>query len=327
MKLQKWLELLIAIMDKHPILSLCIPTNGAVEWILPVIESIYSQGYDNEKFEVVITDNGKDSHLPVHIAKMSYPNLRYKQTTDEGFLNLVSCLKEGKGLFCKMINHRSVMLPGSIADMVALVEKYKDTQPVIYCSDGNIKCETDFVECSNIDEFVRHLSYWCSWSAGIGFWHKDIPVIPNIQLNEMFPNASLLFEIRKESEYVIWNKKYEQMCDDSGKGGYNLFHTFGVVLLDIIKGLFDDGRISSEAFGIVKKDLLGFLTELYKSEVILPTKHTFILKDIKKNVEVYYGVGGYWQMIIKANFYAFYTCIVSIASKVLKPILASFNRK
>lgn len=314
-------------MDKQPVLSLCIPTNGAVEWILPVIESIYSQGYDNEKFEVVITDNGKNSQLPAHIVKMDYPNLRYMQTTDEGFLNLVSCLKEGKGLFCKMINHRSVMLPGSIAEMVTLVERYKDTQPIIYCSDGYIKSESDYVECSNIDDFVCQLSYWCSWSAGIGFWQKDIPIIPNIQLNEMFPNASLLFEIRKESEYVIWNKKYEQMCDDSGKGGYNLFHTFGVVLLDIIRGLSDGGRISHETFDVVKKDLFGFLTELYKSEVILPTKHTFILKDIKKSMKVYYGVGGYRKMVIRAYLSAFYSCKVSIASKVLKPILSSFNRK
>ncbi len=308
----------MVIMDKQPILSLCIPTNGAVEWILPVIESIYSQGYDNEKFEVVITDNGKDSNLPVHIVKMSYPNLRYKQTTDEGFLNLVSCLKEGKGLFCKMINHRSVMLPGSIADMVALVEKYKDTQPVIYCSDGNIKCETDLVECSNTDEFVRHLSYWCSWSAGIGFWQKDIPVIPNIKLNEMFPNASLLFEIRKDSEYVIWNRKYEQMCDDSGKGGYDLFHTFGVVLLDIIKGLLDSGRIRQRTFNIVKNDLYGFLTVLYKNEVILPTKHTFILKDVKKSMLVYYGTIGYYLMVIDAFLKVPRDLCFAVTKKVLK---------
>ena len=86
-------------MDNQPILSLCIPTNGAVECVLPVIESIYSQGYDDDKFEVVITDNGKDRQLPQHIAKMNYPNLYYRQTTDKGFLNLVTCLKEGKGLF------------------------------------------------------------------------------------------------------------------------------------------------------------------------------------------------------------------------------------
>lgn len=308
-------------MDKQPILSLCIPTNGAVKWILPVIESIYSQGYDNEKFEVVITDNGKDSQLPAHIAKMDYPNLRYKQTTDEGFLNLVSCLKEGRGLFCKMINHRSVMLPGSITDMVSLVEKYKDTQPVIYCSDGNIKSDGDYIECPDTDSFVRHLSYWCSWSAGIGFWQKDISNIPNIELNEMFPNTSLLFEIRKDSEYVIWNKKYEQMCDDSGKGGYDLFHTFGVVLLDIIKGLLNSGRIQQRTFGIVKNDLFVFLTTLYQNEIIMPTKHTFILKDIKKSMRMYYGNNGYYWMVVKAYMLVSYNCCVNRLKKAFKQLL------
>lgn len=276
-------------MDKQPILSLCIPTNGAVEWILPVIESIYSQGYDTDKFEVVITDNGKDSQLPSHIARMDYPNLRYKQTTDEGFLNLVTCLKEGKGLFCKMINHRSVMLPGSIADMVALVEKYKDSQPIIYCSDGNIKSAGDYVECPNTDVFVRHLSYWCSWSAGIGFWQKDIPQIPNIKLNEMFPNASLLFEIREETNYVIWNEKYEQMCDDSGKGGYNLFETFSVIFLDLLSELRRKNRISISTFIKVKKDLLVFLKTMYLYEVCMPSKHTYILENIPQSLDVYYG--------------------------------------
>jgi hypothetical protein len=286
-------------MNKQPILSLCIPTNGAVEWILPVIESIYSQGYDTDKFEVVITDNGKDSQLPVHIARMDYPNLCYKQTTDEGFLNLVSCLKEGNGLFCKMINHRSVMLPGSIADMVTLVEKYKDTQPIIYCSDGNLKSDGDYVECPNTDDFVRHLSYWCSWSAGVGFWQKDIPQISNIKLNEMFPNASLLFEIRNDSDYVIWNKKYEQMCDDSGKGGYDLFNTFGVVLLDILSDLRIKSRISSETFVSVKRDLYQFLCVLYRDEVLLPTKHTFIISQVAQNLDIYYGRYYYCKMVLK----------------------------
>ena len=126
-------------MDHQIILSLCIPTNGAVEWILPVIESIYAQEYDTSKFEVVITDNGKQSQLPSYIAKMNYPNLRYKQTDDEGFLNLVTCLKEGKGMFCKMINHRSKLLPGTIKTMIDLVLQYKESQPLIYCSDGALK--------------------------------------------------------------------------------------------------------------------------------------------------------------------------------------------
>ena len=311
-------------MDNQPILSLCIPTNGAVEWILPVIESIYSQGYDNEKFEVVITDNGKDSQLPEHIAKMDYPNLRYKQTTDEGFLNLVSCLKEGNGLFCKMINHRSVMLPGSIADMVALVDKYKDPQPIIYCSDGNVNGEC-VIECKNLDEFILNLSYWASWSAGIGFWRKDIGNIGSLELDKMFPNSSMLLNIRKESPYIIWNKKYEQMGDDAGKGGYDLYDTFAVHFLDIIKGLMDDKRISPKTFNKVKDDLFGFLTELYKNKTILPTKHTFILKDIRKSMKVYYGTFGYCRMIFNAYLMAIYDRLNLLRKKLLSMLPNLFS--
>ena len=291
-------------MDNQLLLSLCIPTNGAVEWVLPVIDSIYSQGYDNSKFEVVITDNGHDSQLPQHIAQLSYPNLRYKQTKDEGFLNLVTCLQEGKGLFCKMINHRSVMLPGSIADMIAMVEQYNNLQPIVYCANGNAKIKGDSLECTNTDAFVKNLSYWCSWSAGIGFWKKDLPNISSVKLNVMFPNASLLFGVRQESQYVIWNKKYMKMEDDAGKGGYDLFKTFGVILLDILNDLRIRERISDTTFIKVKKELFLFLKRLYTNEVIAPTVHTFIIQNVGKSIEVYYGKL-YYRLIVLDSLFRF----------------------
>ena len=286
-------------MDNQPILSLCIPTNGAVQWVLPVLDSIYNQKCDQSKFEVVITDNGKDSLLPEYIAKMEYPNLRYHQTTDDGFLNLVTCLKEGKGLFCKMINHRSVLLPNSILKFIDLIEKYKETQPVIYCPSGSSSVK-GIVECNDLDEFVNSLSYWCSWSAGIGFWQKDIPNFEGIILDDMFPNASLLFEVRKSSKYVIWNEPYMKMEDDSGKGGYDLFQTFGVRFLDLINVLRIHKRITQETFIKVKRDIYGFLSSLYVSEVLLPTKHTFIIGDVRQSMNVYFGRLYYWKMVIGA---------------------------
>lgn len=306
-------------MDNQPILSFCIPTNGAVQWVLPVLDSIYNQKYDLSKFEVVITDNGKSSQLASYLKDYDYPNLRYIVTTDEGFLNLVTSLKEGRGLFCKMINHRSVLEPGTIEEMIELVERYKDSQPIIYCSDGNVK-GLEIIECKNLDKFIANLSYWVSWSAGIGFWRKDVEKIASIELDKMFPNASLLLNLRKESQYVIWNKKYEQMGDDAGKGGYDLYDTFAVHFLDIIKGLLDGGRISQETFSVVKNDLFGFLTILYKNEAILPTKHTFILKDIKKSMQVYYGVSGYLRMVVKAYLLVPYEICFAILRKALKPI-------
>lgn len=287
-------------MNSQPILSLCIPTNGAVKWVLPVLDSIYKQNYNLSKYEVVITDNGKDSKLASYLKDYNYANLRYIQTNDEGFLNLVTSLKKGRGLFCKMINHRSILVDGAIEKMVMLVEQYKENQPIIYCSSGQIN-KPEIVECKNVDELVQNLSYWCSWSAGIGFWQKDIEQIEKVELDKMFPNTSLLLNLRFDSQYVIWNYPYQIMEDDEGKGGYDLFDTFGVKLLDILNELRIQERISIDTFILVKEELFGFLKYLFFKEVTLPTKHTFIIHNIKKSMAVYYGANHYWEMLIGAK--------------------------
>lgn len=87
--------------NRKPILSLCIPTNGILKWVIPTLESIYTQNVDNNLFEVIITDNGQDSELQKALGLYNYPNLSYIKTNDSGFLNLVTCLEKGHGLFCK----------------------------------------------------------------------------------------------------------------------------------------------------------------------------------------------------------------------------------
>lgn len=283
-------------MDNQPILSLCIPTNGAVQWVLPVLDSIYSQNCDEEKIEVVLTDNGVNSELPQHLDKFQkHPSFRYIPTNDAGFLNLVTALKKGNGLFCKMINHRSILLPGIIQEWCEIINQFKEERPIIYFSDGHA-LGGDIIECKNIDEFLRHLSYWASWSAGIGFWASDIKKIDMIKLNEMFPNTSILFDLCPNAKFVLWNKQYQKMEDDSGKGGYDLFHTFGVVFLDMINVLRMQGRITDKTFVFIKNDLFKFLTQLYFSEVILPSCHTYMIENVADSLDVYYGRYYYMKM-------------------------------
>ena len=51
-----------------PLLSLCIPTNGIIELIFPVLESIYSQNdVDSSLFEVVVMDNGDNREFKIKI--------------------------------------------------------------------------------------------------------------------------------------------------------------------------------------------------------------------------------------------------------------------
>lgn len=42
-------------------LSLCLPTNGIIKWVFPVLDNIYKQPADPSEWELVVTDNGKVS--------------------------------------------------------------------------------------------------------------------------------------------------------------------------------------------------------------------------------------------------------------------------
>ena len=160
-------------MDKQPVLSICIPTNGNVEWMIPVVESIYAQEVDNNLFEVVITDNGSKDDLERALQTYCYPNLRYFKTIAQGFSNQIDAFEKCSGLFCKMLNHRSKMMPGSIEKLVALVDRYKGEKPILYCAEGKAE-GGDVIECNSTNEFVRRLSFWISWSAGTGAWKEDL---------------------------------------------------------------------------------------------------------------------------------------------------------
>lgn len=305
----------------RPILSICLPTNGVVEWVIPTLESIYTQGVDFSLFEVVITDNGENSQLGNVIKKYNYPNLRYVTTSDKGFLNIVTCLQKGRGSFNKMLNHRMMLKPGMLQKMIDIVEKYKDNKYVLYFLNGSIKNLDEFTYCRNLDEFVYNMHYWVSWSAGIGFWDIDLPKLSQINPNEMFPNTSLLFEHRQESEYVIWNGVYGQMQDDSGKGGYDLFHTFGVVFLDLCIDLKFRKRISERTYQKIKLKNKDFLTQLYFNEVINSNKsnHNFIIKDIDSSILSYYSKFDLCILKIKAKIWcAFKRKIISLLSLLYK---------
>lgn len=286
-------------MGNNLLLSICIPTNGVVEWIIPAINSIYSQGVDNNEFEVVVTDNGEKDDLEIAVSQFEYPNFHYYRTNSRSFENQIDAFEKCSGVFCKMLNHRSKMLPGSIFRLLEVIKKYKEEKPIIYCAEGHVK-GGEYVECENVDKFVRSLNYFISWSAGTGVWKEDLKDVRKKKIDKMFPHIVFLLGLRNESKYVIWNQEYEQMGDDSGKGGYDLFDTFAVHFLDIINGLLREGRIQQKTFYYVKKKLLRFLVKLYKDEVVLPTKHTFILQNIRRNVKTYYGNLGFYMMVVCA---------------------------
>lgn len=282
--------------SSSPVISICIPTNGVTKWVIPTLKAVYAQDVDLSLFDVVITDNGEDSHLGNALCDFNYPNLTYVKTNDKGFLNLITSLKLGSGLYHKMLNHRSILEPGALNNWINLVNHYKNTKPVIYSCNGSLG-NHEIIECRNLDELVYQLNYYCTWSGGIGIWDVDIEKMDDIEYNEMFPNASLLFEHRLESEYVIYNRKFESQQSGQGKGCYNLFHTFAVVFPDMLKDLVEKNRITQQTFEKVMKDLYGCLQNFYMDFVLRNPDKSFDLTGNHKSLTTYYSEWDYWRMM------------------------------
>ena len=57
------------------------------------------------------------------------------------------------------------------------------------------------------------------------------------------------------------------------------------------------------------------LSSLYVSEVLLPTKHSFIIGDVRKSMGVYYGDFYYKKMVLIGRIKAIYRSIKGLIAK------------
>lgn len=276
-----------------PLLSLCIPTNGIIEWVFPVLDSIYAQNVDNSLFEVVVTDNGDNEEFYKKIIayQKEYENLFYYKSSGYEFLSEPDSYKNAKGLFIKFINHRTKLKQGTLRYFVDWVEENKDEKPFIYFSNGVLNEEKVF-EFGSFDEFVKKLSYWSSWSTGMAFWKETFDLIPKETVyNFLFPHMTILFSQRKLAKYIVDDKILLEEIPQGKipKGRYNLFYAFGIEYMGIICDLLRSGDINLETFDLIKKSNKQFITNLYCDYIILHKKCSYELVDYKIALDVFYG--------------------------------------
>lgn len=288
---------------KRPLVSICIPSEGNVNWAIPTIESFYQDGVDLELFEVICTDNGKKDDLSVAIKRFDYPNFHYYRTTSKGYVNQIDALERSSGLFCKLHNSRSPLLPGMLRDILDLANKYMDCRPIIFCSNGSPRFKEVTTECATLDSFVRTLGISSTWSGGVCAWREDIDALHGTPSNETFPHVKYLYDCGDNSKYIIYNKRLANPLDDAGKGGTNPFRDFLWTYPNILKGLLDSGRITDETFNYMKETLFKFMRRAYINEIILPTAHTFDTSGLRDSMKEWYGDLRYCQLIVSAYLY------------------------
>lgn len=289
-------------------LSLCIPTNGVIEWVFPVLDSIYEQGIDNSQFEVVVTDNGQNEEFKELMREFAgqHDNLVYLETSAPLFLNMIECFKAAQGEFIKFVNHRMLLREGSLKVYLQFIEANRATHPVIYFSNASIEDIDDLEQFNDFDGFAKGLSYWSSWSAGMGFWRDEFEktLETSESFNETFPQTTILFNDHESTNYIIDNRKLmeEIPVSHEKKGKYDLFQAFAVEYLSLVLDLVRGGKITIATFLKIKNDTRHFLAGLYFDFVLRKKPCSYDLSSYDEAIKVFYSKGEMRRAILKRSF-------------------------
>lgn len=314
-------------MSKY-LLSICIPTNGVSRWVVPNVRQIYSLGVDNNIFEVVVADNAPNDEMDAAMTEFSkYPNFRYVKTKAVGFYNIIENFVQAKGDFMIKINHRCLMQKGSIERIYQIGCEYIDQKPLVFLSNGNLQ-KGNRMFFDSFDGFLQELSYWSSLSEGLFFWKEDIAKVPEIQFAPMSPNVSLMFNSKTKDSFVIDDFRFGDAQDSTGKYGYDVFYTFAVLYLDLVNQVRIEGYLSRDGFIKIKSDLSKWFRGIYLDMAVLGNAGNYVLKDIKKDMSVYYTKDEYYRMVLSTRLYLLPKYMIyTTLSKILKPLYSKFARK
>lgn len=311
-------------MSENPIVSLCIPTNGVCEWVFPVLKSIYQQEVDIGLYEIIITDNGDNQEFKNRIKAYSvrHANIVYAETNVISFSNEIEAFKRARGRLIKFVNHRNLLIEGTLQRFVDMARNYEEEKPIIYFANGVLKLSKKQYEYGSFDQFVRNLSYWSSWSAGMTIWKEDFDKLAKdtVNFNKLFPHTDILFSERNRGEYIIDNTVvFDEIPQGKRpKGTYDLFGAFGIEYPKILHDLLRKEAISNETFRYVADKNLEFIANLYWRYFVKKEYCSYDLDGLKKIFGVFYSRTGFTIKLIKHAGKVF-------AKKILKRQGISFN--
>ena len=275
-------------------LSLCIPTNGISKWVFPVLESIYSQGAALSLFEVIVTDNGDNKEFQEGMKEWEekYSNLIYKKTDAKQFLNQIESFKIASGTLIKFVNHRMPLLDGTVKYLIDFSRKNADKKPGIYFLNGAIKKRPKAEVLHSFDSYIRRLSFYSSWSAGVCMWREDFwKIDQSMEFNRYFPHIDLILAQRGKKRYVIDSAPLFRTLppDETAKGNYDLFFAFAVEYIYILLGLLRSGDIEVKTFLEIKAATGNFIALQYLEFVLMKKPCAYDVTGFDRYIDIFFS--------------------------------------
>lgn len=277
-------------MRRSPLLSICIPCFGRVDYLRRTLCSIYIDNSDvaMDEYEVIISDNDPHQQIkPIAEDFKEFPNLKYFYTDCEGFMNSYYTLLYACGEFLKLHNSQMLFKKGTLRELIENVKRNKSRQTLIFYTNGLLG-KFKSLEYDTFEDFMYALSYWSSWSNGFCIWKTSLDKIRGIRLNNLFPHTSLFLTQHHSKNYCINDQLLFIAQRVPKRGGHNKFEAFTIEYPSLIDQCCADGFISKRCKDYILHDImLKFLPSLLFNKYIARIE-TFDATDFRKNLKIYF---------------------------------------
>ena len=249
-----------------PLLSICIPTFNRASLLEKTLKSLTDDPYfgQSDLVEIAVSDNCSTDNTAalVQAYAQRFPGkVNYHRTPtnlQEG--NFEYVLRKGRGSFRKLQNDSFGFQPGLLECLIRIIGSLQAQKPVVFLINEEPKPgEGTLQHCQSMDEFLKAVSYKCTWIGGFGIWAEDLAQITDfsraIDLKLTQTDVLMRMVARKKRSVVI--KEFIQCCFWTGrKSDYNIAEVFGANYLSILKEHVNTGALSQAAFAAEKKRVL-----------------------------------------------------------------------
>lgn len=259
----------------QPLLSICIPTYNRCKILEENIIKIISLSEFDDEVQLIINDNASTDDTPAVVKKIINENKNknikyYRNKENIKDLNFYYALKNGDGLYCKLLNDYVCPSNTSLLQMKEAVKKYKTEKEIylILCLNYYAeKIERDVI-CKDANDVVLNLHNKLTWISNFGCFRYQIKSLEEYLqykqslLLQLYWHINLAKDVKKIIICPITQWNALPMQNSMRKSVYNFFKVHVANYYDIINKYLNLGK------GGLKKDKSFLLSDFVGKKAV-----------------------------------------------------------
>lgn len=220
------------------LLSICIPTYNRAEVLSQTLDNLFTNpDFNIDEIEVIVSDNCSTDRTKEVVSY--YPSVKYyRNEKNESFYNLTTVMTYATGKYIKLFNDTFCFKDNTLKQMIAKIRLHESEAKNLFFYPNFLHNHDTLKEINSISSFFSECSYNTTWTASVGFWKKDFDMIDdkNRYASQHFPQLEWMYRIVKNGKpTIIYFEDLFEIVVPNKKGGYNVFQTFVIDYLDIVR--------------------------------------------------------------------------------------------